>query len=71
MGGSYSARRPPASAGDPLLAPGPDPPGATNPDLYAEITACARSRTPSLAGTALMWDFTASAPTAAARAISR
>ncbi|MFI6275574.1 hypothetical protein [Streptomyces sp. NPDC050988] len=48
----------------------------TDPDAYAEITACARSRTPRLAGTPPTWDFTISAPTAdsrqpAARAISR
>lgn len=36
---------------------------ATNPDWYAEITACARSRTPSLAGTPLTWDFAVSSPT--------
>ena len=36
----------------------------TNPDSYATITACVRSRTPSSAGTAPTWDLTVSAPTA-------
>ncbi|MCZ4513366.1 hypothetical protein O3Q52_35485 [Streptomyces sp. ActVer] len=36
---------------------------ATHPDSYAEITDCARSRTPSLAGTPLTWDFTVPLPT--------
>ncbi|QQM44905.1 hypothetical protein [Streptomyces liliifuscus] len=43
---------------------GPDRPGATNPDPDAEITACACSRTPALAGTALTWDFIVLLPTA-------
>ena len=54
----------------PSPCPGPVQPGATNPDSYAAITACVRSRAPSFASTELTCDFTVSAPTISSVAIS-